>query len=158
MWKPSSPDGDGPGGCRELRAAFLGTRYGPAGERGELSVQRGPPPAWACGTWAVVTAWNPGGLPASPADNARAGAALLARVRNAGFDPVPALNGEAGWTEAALLVPRASLRQAAEWGAAFGQAAVLWGAGARAALVWLGGERVTAVDRRWVVRRIPDEQ
>lgn len=100
----------------------------------------------------MVTAWNPGGQPAPAAANAQAQAALLQEVRAAGFRPVPALNGAGGWAEAALLVPGARLRQAASWGAGFGQAAVLWGVGARAALVWLEGGRVASVERRWAVR------
>lgn len=46
-------------------------------------------------------------------------------------------------------------RQAAAWGADFGQAAVLWGTGRRAALVWLNGEGVVGVERRWVRRVEP---
>lgn len=136
-----------------LRAAFLGTSYGPAGERGHLSPTPAPPPGWARGTWALVTAWNPGGERASDPANARAQAALLALARGSGFAPAPAVNGEGDWAEAALLIPGARLRQAAEWGLHFGQAAVLWGVGARAALVWLDGGRVTEVERRWVVGR-----
>lgn len=152
MWTPSSPDADGPGRRPELRAAFLGTRYGPPGERCGLCGQRGPAPAWARGRWAVVTAWNPGGQPAPAAENARAQGALLGQVKAAGYAPRPALNGAGEWAEAALLVPGARLRQAADWGARFGQAAVVWGVGARAALVWLNGERVVGVERRWAVR------
>lgn len=135
-----------------MRAAFLGTGYGTPFERARLLEQRGPAPTWAAGTWAIVTAWNPGGARASGAANARAHAALLALVGASGFTPTPAVNGEGEWAEAALLVPGARLGQAAEWGLEFGQAAVLWGVGARAVLVWLDGGRVTAVERRWVVR------
>ncbi|KEF33622.1 hypothetical protein RDMS_11625 [Deinococcus sp. RL] len=138
---------------RELRAAFLGTSYGPPEERGFLAPTPAPPPSWARGSWAIVTAWNPGGERASDAANARAQADLLALVRRDGFPPTPALNGEGEWAEAALLIHGARLRQAADWGGQFGQAAVLWGVGARAALVWLEGGRVTGVERRWVVGR-----
>jgi len=145
------------GGAAGLRAAFLGTTYGPPGERFRLLAQRGQPPSWAAkgwaaGGWALVTAWNPGGRSVTPHQNARAGAALRAQVQAAGFSPLPALNGEGEWAEPALLVRGAALRQAAGWGGSFGQAAVLWGYGARAALVWLEGGRVTAVERRWAVR------
>lgn len=135
----------------DLRAAFLAASYGTAGERFRLSAGRGPAPPWAGTTWAVVTAWNPGAGAASPAANARASAALLRDVRAAGCLPLMALNGEGEWAEEALLVPGARLRQAADWGAAFGQRAVLWAVGARVALVWLSGARVTRVERFWAV-------
>lgn len=137
----------------DLRAAFLGAGYGPAGERGHLSPTPGAPPRWPHGTWAIVTAWNPGGGRASDRANAQAHADLLALVRGSRFASTPAVNGEGEWAEAALLIHGARLRQAAEWGLHFGQAAVLWGVGARAALVWLDGGRVTGVERRWVVVR-----
>lgn len=136
-----------------VRAAFLGTSYGPVGERGHLSPTPGSPPRWARGTWAIVTAWNPGAERASPLANARAQADLLALVQGSGFAPTPAVNGEGDWAEAALLVYGARLRQAAAWGLHFGQAAVLWGVGARAALVWLDGGGVTGVERRWMAGR-----
>ncbi|WP_104990018.1 DUF3293 domain-containing protein [Deinococcus sp. NW-56] len=137
----------------DLRAAFLGAGYGPAGERGHLSPTPGAPPRWPHGTWAIVTAWNPGGERASDAVNERAQVDLLALVQGSGFAPAPAVNGEGDWAEAALLVHGARLRQAAEWGLHFGQAAVLWGVGARAALVWLEGGKVTGVERLWVVEQ-----
>ena len=136
-----------------LRGAFLGTGYGPAGERGHLSPAPDSPPSWARGTWTIVTAWNPGGQRASDAANARAQADLFALVQGSRFAPTPAVNGEGEWAEAALLVHGARLRQAADWGLHFGQAAVLWGVGARAALVWLEGGKVTGVERRWVVEQ-----
>ncbi|MDL2344118.1 DUF3293 domain-containing protein [Deinococcus sp. MIMF12] len=134
-----------------VRAAFLGTGYGTAVGRARLSEQPGPAPTWAAGSWAIVTAWNPGGERVSGAVNVQAQAELLALVRASGFALTPAVNGEGDWTEAALLVHGARLRRAAEWGLQFRQAAVLWGVGARAALVWLDSGRVTAVERRWVV-------
>ncbi|WP_019586869.1 DUF3293 domain-containing protein [Deinococcus apachensis] len=137
---------------KEFRAAFLGTVYGPVGERVRLAGERGPAPTWARGEWAVVTAWNPGGRRVPEEANVQAAAVLLARVRAAGLSPLPAHNGEGEWREEALLIPGARLRQAAAWGADFGQAAVLWGAGRRAALVWLNGEGVVGVERRWVRR------
>nr|WP_246580461.1 DUF3293 domain-containing protein [Deinococcus aestuarii] len=104
-------------------------------------------PPWARGRWAVVTAWNPGGRRAGNGDNARAGAKLLARVTAAGLSPLPAVNGEGEWEEAALIVPGATLRQTVGWGGEFGQAAVLWGMGARVALVWLSPG--VQVERFW---------
>lgn len=135
----------------ELRSAFLSTGYGPAGERGHLSPTPGFPPRWARGAWAIVTAWNPGGARAADLANARAQADLLGLVQGSGLKLTPAVNGEGDWAEAALLIHGARLRQAADWGLHFGQAAVLWGVGARAALVWLDGGKVTGVERRWVV-------
>ncbi|EYB67505.1 hypothetical protein DEIPH_ctg040orf0080 [Deinococcus phoenicis] len=141
----------------DLRAAFLATTYGTAHERFRLSARRGPAPTWARGDrgrgpWAVVTAWNPGGTLTAPEANARAGAALLARVQASGLVPWPAHNGEGEWREEALLIPGVRLRQAAAWGAAFGQAAVLWAVGARAALVWLDGDgRPSGAERFWAV-------
>ncbi|GMA16997.1 DUF3293 domain-containing protein [Deinococcus metallilatus] len=137
----------------DLRAAFLGTTYGTAHERFRLSAERGPAPAWARRTWAVVTAWNPGAVQLPHEINAQAEAALLARVRASGLSPLPAHNGEGEWREEALIVPGARLGQAAAWGGTFGQAAVLWGTGARAALVWLDGEgNVSGVERFWAGR------
>lgn len=138
-----------------MRAAFLDTTYGPAGERVRLAGERSPAPTWARGEWAIVTAWNPGGRRAPEEANVRAAGDLLTRVRAAGFSPLSAHNGEGEWREEALLVPGARLRQAAAWGADFGQAAVLWGTGRRAALVWLDGQRIVGVERRWVRRVEP---
>ncbi|MPY67792.1 DUF3293 domain-containing protein [Deinococcus sp. SDU3-2] len=111
----------------------------------------GRPPSWAYGPWAIVTAWNPAGKRASDLANAQAHAALLTLVQDGGFTPMLVINGKGEWAEAALLIHGARLWQAAEWGSAFGQAAVLWGDGARAALVWLDGRRVTGAERRWLV-------
>lgn len=139
----------------ELRAAFLGTTYGPASERVRLAEEKGPAPTWARGEWAVVTAWNPGGRRVPEEANVRAAGDLLAQVRAAGLSPLPAHNGEGEWREEALLVPGARLGQAAAWGGEFGQAAVLWGTGRRAALVWLDGQRIVGVERRWARRVEP---
>ena len=137
----------------ELRAAFLGATYGTARERFQLSPTRGVPPSWARGTWATVTAWNPGARQLSAEANVRAGAALLAEVQASGFSPLPAHNGAGTWREEALIIPGAQLRQAANWGSAYGQAAVLWGTGARVALVWLDrAGKVCGVERRWARR------
>lgn len=138
------------GSDSEQRAAFLATTYGTPGERFRLSGERGSVPRWARGRWAVVTAWNPGGRRAGDGDNARAGAALRVRVTAAGLSPLPAVNGEGEWEEPALIVPGATLRQAAGWGGEFGQAAVLWGTGARVALVWL--DPPVQVERFWARR------
>lgn len=138
----------------DLRAAFLATTYGTEQERAYLSPTPGPAPGWASGSWAIVTAWNPGGRPAGAEANGRAAAALLARVKAEGFVPRPAHNGEGEWREEALLVPGARLNHAVRWGAASRQAAVLWGTGRRAVLVWLDeAGRVDAAERWWVVRR-----
>ncbi|WP_034384912.1 DUF3293 domain-containing protein [Deinococcus sp. YIM 77859] len=139
---------------KELRAAFHAATYGTAHERFRLATQRGKAPSWARGTWAVVTAWNPGGQPASDQANTRAAAELLARIQAEGFSPLPAHNGEGMWREEALLIPTARLHQAVAWGAAWGQAAVLWGIGARTALVWLDDQgKVCGVERFWATQQ-----
>ncbi|WP_064014505.1 DUF3293 domain-containing protein [Deinococcus puniceus] len=147
-----------------LRAAFLGTTYGPVWHRFHLGteLQRRPEdepseelgPEWAIGlrSWVIVTAWNPRGQPQSQVDNADAHQRLLARVSRAGLVPTLALNGDGQWRETALILPGASLRDGIRLGREFAQAAVLYGVGRRVALVWLTVDR-RKVDRGGVDRR-----
>lgn len=135
------------------RAAFLAAPYGTPRERFGLADR--PPvaaPSWAAHRWAIVTAWNPGGGLQPRADNLRAGRALLALV--APRPHLPGVNGEGQWAEASVIVPGLRLREAAELGRRFGQAAVLFGVGRRVALVWLEANGV-CVERYWV-RLLPD--
>lgn len=138
-----------------LRRAFLATGYGLPGERFRLG-REGPtsPPSWSAqgGAWSVLTAWNPAGQRADRHDNAARQVELTARLREAGFFPLLAVNGEGGWAEAALIVPDLRLRAALNLGRDFGQAAVLWGVGRRVALVWCQPARV---ERWWVVWSAP---
>lgn len=132
-----------------LQRAFLDSSYGLPGERFWL----GPTPAagwlsWAPSgrRWAVVTAWNPGGQPATAEQNSRAQQALRQRWAGAVLDGV---NGDGSWAEASLILLDASLEVATDLGRNFGQAAVLYGSGRRVALVWLGARGVR-IERNWV--------
>ncbi|NTX99552.1 DUF3293 domain-containing protein [Deinococcus sp. JMULE3] len=132
----------------DLRAAFLGSSYGRAGERLTLS-PRGPgalpdcsgpdwsAPSWTApgGRWAIVTAWNPAGRMADAVLNARRQAELAGEVGR--WSPLPGWNGDGEWREDTLILRGVPLREAARLGRRFGQAAVVWGVGRRAALVWL---------------------
>lgn len=145
-----------------LRAAFLGTTYGPAWQRFQLSTElesrsadlEDSGPDWAVGlrSWVIVTAWNPRGQPQGEWENAEAHRRLLARVSRAGLVPTLALNGDGQWRETALILPGASLRDGIRLGREFAQAAVLYGVGRRVALVWLGVD-CRKVDRGGVDRR-----
>ncbi|MFB9992563.1 DUF3293 domain-containing protein [Deinococcus oregonensis] len=154
---PPEPD-------QALRAAFLGTTYGPVWHRFRLGteLQSRPEeehveesgPDWAVGvrSWVIITAWNPRGQPQAEWDNAEAHQRLLARVSRAGLVPILALNGNGQWRETALILPGASLRDGIRLGREFAQAAVLYGIGRRGALVWLSIDR-RKVDRGGVERR-----
>ncbi|GGL83099.1 hypothetical protein GCM10010840_21080 [Deinococcus aerolatus] len=135
------------------RAAFLAALYGTPRERFGLAAgSPGAAPSWAANRWAVVTAWNPGGRLQPRADNLRAGRELLDLI--ASRPHLPGVNGEGQWAEASVIVPGLHLREAAELGRRFGQAAVLFGVGRRVALVWLEAAGV-CVERFWV-RLLPD--
>lgn len=130
------------------RAAFLSASYGTESDRFRLAAEPlAAAPPWAAGTWAIVTAWNPGGEQQPEAKNVRAGRELLALT--ASRPHLLGTNGEGGWAEPSVILPGLSLRAAAALGWRFGQAAVVFGVGRRAALVWLeaGGVRV---ERFWV--------
>ncbi|QLG10916.1 DUF3293 domain-containing protein [Deinococcus sp. D7000] len=131
-----------------LRAAFLSASYGTRGERFRLAAESSATaPPWAAGTWAIVTAWNPGGELQSEAANMRAERELLALI---GSRPhLIGVNGEGEWAEPSVLLPGFRLRQSAELGRTFGQAAVLYGVGRRVALVWLEVDGLR-VERFWV--------
>lgn len=129
------------------RAAFLSASYGTPGERFRLvSEPSAAAPSWAAGTWAIVTAWNPGGQSQPGSDNLRAGRDLLALI--APRPHFPGVNGEGQWAEPSVILPGLTLRQAAQLGRRFAQAAVLFGVGQRVALVWLELGRVR-VERFW---------
>lgn len=130
------------------RAAFLSASYGTQGERFRLvSEPSAAAPSWAAGTWAIVTAWNPGGQSHPRSDNLRAGRELLALI--ASRPQLPGVNGEGEWAEPSVILPGLGLRPAAQRGRHFGQAAVLWGVGRRVALVWLEADSVR-IERFWV--------
>lgn len=57
----------------------------PASWRDAVFVVPQPPPAWP-DTFAIVTAYNPGGRPASPRANAQAEAALAAHLASLGLE------------------------------------------------------------------------
>ena len=144
----------------ELRAVFLGTSYGAAGERFGLSRTTGgaAPPSWALGgeAWAIVTAWNPEAQQRDRAANEADQRRLEARVTREGYAFLRGVNGEGMWAEPSLIVPGASWEQARDWATDFGQAAALWGEGTRAALVWPGTERLAPEDRCWTVPLRPE--
>ncbi|MGI8748872.1 MAG: DUF3293 domain-containing protein [Deinococcus sp.] len=140
---------------RELRPHFLGSSYGPvstegpgaegSGEAGgrfglgeeapagrSLSDLPGEEPA----SWAILTAWNPGGEQADPERNRAAQLELRAAL--SGYAVRDGRSGEGVWAEEALIVSGLSLGRARARGWDFGQAAVLWGSGRRVALVWCG--------------------
>ncbi len=132
----------------EQRAAFLSASYGAQGERFRLNSEPSAAAlSWASGTWAIVTAWNPDGQHQPEADNLRVGRELLALI--ASRLHFLGVNGEGEWAEPSVILPGLTLRQAAELGRRFGQAAVLFGAGQRVALVWLESDRMR-VERFWV--------
>ncbi|MFC4637194.1 DUF3293 domain-containing protein [Deinococcus hohokamensis] len=147
-----------------LRRAFLDTTYGPRHERFRLSPTppapgQGPSWVWPGQRWALITAWNPGGLRQPPAVNHTAQARLQAATR--AWPQQPAVNGHGEWAEPALLLLGLPLPEALRLGRAFGQAAVLFGTGLRVALVWLPtgaegdhGERPWA-ERYWAVTTPP---
>ncbi|MDV6374750.1 DUF3293 domain-containing protein [Deinococcus arenicola] len=133
---------------QDQRAAFLAASYGTYGERFRLASKPcSAAPSWAVGTWAIVTAWNPGGQPQPAADNLRAENKLLAWVVPRSH--LPAVNGEGEWAEPSVILPGLDLRQTAELARQFGQAAVLFGVGRRVALVWLEADGVR-VERFWM--------
>ena len=134
-----------------LRAAFLNSSYGRAGERVQLSLAGpGLRPDWTAPgqRWAILTAWNPAGQRAEAARNAAQQAALARAVQR--WSPLPGWNGEGAWQEDTLILRGVPLAQAVRLGRLFGQAAVVWGVGRRAALVWLDGS--TRVERLWLRR------
>lgn len=139
----------------ELRAVFLATSYGAAGERFGLSrtAMGAAPPSWALGgeAWAIVTAWNPGAQQRDRAANEADGHRLEAQITREGHAFLRGVNGEGMWAEPTLIVPGASWKQARSWAVDFGQTAALWGEGARAALVWPGTEELAPEDRCWTV-------
>ncbi|CAM3636315.1 DUF3293 domain-containing protein [Deinococcus saxicola] len=131
----------------EQRAAFLSASYGTPGERFHLvSEPSAAAPSWAAGMWAIVTAWNPDGQQQLRADNLRAECELLALIVSRPH--LPGVNGEGEWAEPSVVLPGFRLRQAAELGRRFNQAAVLFGVGQRVALVWLETDGVR-VERFW---------
>ncbi|GGR81421.1 DUF3293 domain-containing protein [Deinococcus sedimenti] len=135
----------------DLRAAFLGSTYGRAGERVSLTpAGPGIVPHWceAGQRWAIVTAWNPSGQRAAPDLNDERQAALARLVW--AWSPLPGWNGEGPWREETLILRDVPLREAARLGRRFGQAAVVWGVGGRAALVWLDGP--VRPERCWLRR------
>ncbi|WP_226342390.1 DUF3293 domain-containing protein [Deinococcus sp. AJ005] len=131
----------------EQRAAFLSASYGTRAERFRLSSESlAAAPSWAARTWAIVTAWNPAGQQQPETDNLRAGRELLALI--ASRLHFLGVNGEGEWAEPSVILPGLTLRQAAELGRRFAQAAVLFGVGKRVALVWLEAD-CTRVERFW---------
>ncbi|CAM3693214.1 DUF3293 domain-containing protein [Deinococcus frigens] len=135
----------------DQRAAFLAATYGTGSERLRLALAPGPlaaAPSWAAGRWAIVTAWNPGGQTQTQpqADNLRAERELLDLIASRPY--LAGVNGKGVWAEPSVILPGLGLRQAAELGRRFGQAAVLFGVGRRVALVWLEAGGVW-VERFW---------
>lgn len=99
-----------------------------------------------------MTAWNPQGRPCDGASNNAAQEQLRAAL--VGWPFLEGVNGEGEWTEPSLIVPGLGLRQAAQFGQRFRQAAVLWGVGRRAALVWCPNDAGSAglrLERHWLV-------
>ena len=133
------------------RRSFLGATYGSEVERFVLS--DGAPGrealSWAPeGTrWAVVTAFNPGGIRLPLEDNLRRQVRLRFTLTRADRRFMPGVNGEGEWAEPSFILLDVPLREAVGLGVAFGQAAVLWGVGRRVALVWCA---TVEVERRWV--------
>ncbi|WP_235910280.1 DUF3293 domain-containing protein [Deinococcus kurensis] len=135
----------------ELRAAFLASAYGRAGERLHLTpAGPGASPDWAAAgqRWAILTAWNPGAQPTSADLNRARQAQLTAEAQS--WAPLPGWNGEGAWREDTVILRGVPLPEAVRLGRRFGQAAVVWGVGRRAALVWLDGPVLT--QRRWLTR------
>ncbi|WP_245896132.1 DUF3293 domain-containing protein [Deinococcus irradiatisoli] len=94
-----------------------------------------------------MTAWNPQGERQDRRRNEAAQARLRAEL--IGWPQREGVNGEAEWAEPSLIVLDLPLHRAAELGARFDQAAVLWGVGRRAALVWC---RPLRLERCWLRR------
>ena len=129
------------------RSAFLSASYGTQSERFRLvSEPSAAAPSWATGRWGMVTAWNPHAEHQPEADNLRAERELLALIASRPY--FPGVNGECEWAEPSVILPGLGIRQAADLGQRFGQAAVLFGAGRRVALVWLEADSVR-VERFW---------
>ena len=137
-----------------LRRAFRGATYGTAGQRLHLNDERGEPnslPPFTRQSWAILTAWNPHGVPQPQDKNEAAQARLRAGLR--GYALIAGINGEGEWAEASLIAPGLGLRRALKLGQQYGQVAVLWGTGARAALVWCQPVRV---ERFWLLAASPE--
>jgi hypothetical protein len=131
-----------------LDAAYRATTYRVAAPGGPLDLRVGTPEpalealldALGVRSWAFVSAANPRSRPAAPADNERAHAALLARVRAQGWQALEGVGlPAAGWApERSLFIAGITRAQALELGRQFGQNAILWGAsGGPAELAWL---------------------
>ena len=132
-----------------LDAVYRATTYRVETPGGPLDLRIGEPApaldsllaALGLGSWAFVSAANPGSRPASQADNQRAHSALLAHVREGGW---PAFEGVGlpatpGWApERSLLIAGITHDDALRLGREFGQNAVLLGVpGAPAQLAWV---------------------
>ena len=131
-----------------LAAAYCATTYRIAAPGGPLDLRVGAAePALdalleslGVSSWAFVSAANPRSRPAAPADNERAHAALLMRVRAAGWHVLEGVGlPDAGWApERSLFVAGIPRAQALRLAREFGQNAIVCGAiGSPAELAWL---------------------
>ncbi|ATB50487.1 hypothetical protein MYMAC_006143 [Corallococcus macrosporus DSM 14697] len=79
--------------------------------------------------WAFLTAWNPGSQWRSEEENRRAQERLEAQLVAGGWVVAPALGQaeDGGWCEPSLFVPGLPREEAARFGRAYGQVAVLVG-------------------------------
>ncbi|NVJ15716.1 DUF3293 domain-containing protein [Myxococcus sp. AM010] len=89
--------------------------------------------------WAFLTAWNPGSQRRGAEENRRAQERLEAQLVAGGWVVAPALGqaDDGSWCEQSLFIPGLPREEAARFGRAYGQVAVLVGrAGTQAALLF----------------------
>ncbi|WIG93102.1 DUF3293 domain-containing protein [Myxococcus sp. SDU36] len=89
--------------------------------------------------WAFLTAWNPGSQQRGAEENRRAQERLEAQLVAGGWVVAPALGqaDDGSWCEQSLFIPGLPREEAARFGRAYGQVAVLVGrAGAQASLLF----------------------
>jgi hypothetical protein len=114
----------------QLLAGYAATRWQVDMMYGSAVVAPGTPAPPPLRPAAIVTAFNPASHPASPDANARADAALRARLDAASIAwhrtrAIPA-DGAAEWTEPGYALPGIDRQTAVRLGDDFGQNAIVW--------------------------------
>ncbi len=101
---------------------------GTAAVRFRIEGPKGPPPQFPASTFAVITAWNPGGVQrANPKLNERAQAKLAAHLDARMVERWPATNAPGSrWREESFAVLGLDLDEAWRLGEAFGQLAIYY--------------------------------